>query len=76
MPETSRDSSGAKSKTERAIAHLVKMSPRRVTVSLSLPVEGEGEAPMVTLEWSSEDKGMPLSDLLKRIEAYALEFRE
>jgi hypothetical protein len=77
MPETPRESSGAaKSRTERAISHLVKMNPRSVTVTLNLPIDGPGDAPTVTLEWTSEDKGMPLTDLLKRIEAYAMEFNE
>ncbi len=50
------------------------MNPRRVTVTLTLPVSGGEGRPTVTLEWSREDTTMPLSDLLHRIESYVGRF--
>ena len=58
--------------TDKAIAQIVQMNPRRVTVTLSLPMQPG--RPVVTLEWSREDTTMPLSELLKRIESYIDEF--
>jgi hypothetical protein len=66
--------SSAKTPTDPAIAQIVQMNPRRVTVTLTLPIAGGGERPTVTLEWGREDTNMPLSDLLNRIEAYAAQF--
>ncbi len=64
----------SKEPAENAIAQIVQMNPRRVTVTLTLPVpSGEGR-PTVTLEWGREDTNMPLSDLLVRIEAYVQKF--
>jgi hypothetical protein len=57
---------------DKAIAQIVQMNPRRVTVALTLPMQPG--RPVVTLEWSREDTTMPLSELLKRIEAYVDEF--
>jgi hypothetical protein len=64
---------GGKSETDRAIAELLQMNPRGVTVTLTLPV-AERPSPTVTLEWNREDTTMPLSELLKRIETYIREF--
>ncbi|MCI4368419.1 MAG: hypothetical protein L3K09_02505 [Thermoplasmata archaeon] len=76
MPEHSSKMPGdaAKNPTDRAISQIVQMNPRRVTVTLTLPVpNSEGKASM-TLEWGREDTNQPLSELLKRIESYMLEF--
>lgn len=59
---------------DTAIAQIVQMNPRRVTVTLTLPVAGGEGRPTVTLEWSREDTTMPLSDLLLRIESYVSRF--
>jgi hypothetical protein len=67
-------SDSSKTPTENAIAQIVKMNPMRVTVTLTLPVPDDSERPVVTLEWSREDKTMPLSELLGRIETYVTEF--
>jgi hypothetical protein len=67
-------SKGHKSTTERAIDDIFKMNPRKVTVTLPLPLEGGKGSPTVTLEWTREDTHMPISDLLQRIEAYIREY--
>ncbi len=78
MPDsTAKGGSGAsKSPTERAIADIVKMNPRRVTVTLTLPVADRENPPTVTLEWTREDPNMPLSDLLKRLETYSIDYSD
>jgi hypothetical protein len=63
-----------KSPTEKAIAEIIQMNPRRVTVTLTLPVGGSASRPVVTLEWTREDTHMPLTELLKRIDTYVTEF--
>ncbi|MCI4358520.1 MAG: hypothetical protein L3J95_02540 [Thermoplasmata archaeon] len=73
MPDTSSKSSTAQA-PDSAIAQIVQMNPRRVTVTLTLPVSGGEGRPTVTLEWSREDTTMPLSDLLLRIESYVSRF--
>ena len=73
MPEMSSKSS-APPPPDTAIAQIVQMNPRRVTVTLTLPVSGGQGRPTVTLEWSREDTTMPLSDLLLRIETYVSRF--
>jgi hypothetical protein len=60
--------------TEQAIAEIVKTNPRRVTVTLTLPVQQNEARPTVTLEWGREDTNMALSDLLKKIEGYVNAF--
>jgi hypothetical protein len=65
---------GGKSTTQMAIADIVKMTPRSVTVTLTLPVSGARERPVLQLEWTREDTNMPLSELLGRIEAYVVQF--
>ncbi len=59
---------------DSAISQIVQMNPRRVTVTLTMPVEGAGSRPTVTLEWGREDTNMPLSELLTRIESYVAKF--
>jgi hypothetical protein len=59
---------------DTAIGQIVQMNPRRVTVTLTLPVQAGSGRPTVTLEWSREDTTMPLSDLLQRIEQYVARF--
>lgn len=59
---------------ENAIGEIVKMNPRRITVTLTLPVGRPDSRPVVTLEWTREDTNIPLSDLLKRIEGYVNQF--
>jgi hypothetical protein len=73
MPERTQGS-GNQSGVDRAIAELVKMNPRRVTVGLTLPTGGSGSRPTITLEWVREDTNMPLSALLKQIDTYMSEF--
>jgi hypothetical protein len=73
MPEMSSKSPPAQL-PDTAIAQIVQMNPRRVTVTLTLPVTGGQGRPTVTLEWSREDTTMPLSDLLHRIESYVERF--
>jgi hypothetical protein len=76
MPDTSQTGSAGrgKSQTEHAIADIVKMNPRRVTVTLTMPIPDSADRPVITLEWDREDTNMPLSDLLGRIEAYISQF--
>lgn len=59
---------------DSAIGQIVQMNPRRVTVTLTLPIQNEVYRPTVTLEWSREDTTMPLSDLLQRIEEYVARY--
>lgn len=59
---------------DSAISHIVQMNPRRVTVTLTLPVQADLTRPVVTLEWSREDTTMPLSELLQRIDSYVSKF--
>ena len=73
MPETASKGPTAPPQ-DTAIAHIVQMNPRRVTVTLTFPVAGGAGRPTVTLEWSREDTTMPLSDLLQRIESYVSRF--
>ena len=65
---------GSKTTTEDAIDAIVEMNPRKVTVALSLPIENSSMRPEVVLEWSREDTNMPVSELLKLIEAYVQKF--
>lgn len=75
MPEiTARRNPGIAPPADTAIAQIVEMSPRRVTVTLSLPIPNSTSRPTVTLEWSREDTTMPLSELLERIEQYINRF--
>ena len=64
----------ARSPTDKAIAEITQMSPRRVTVTLTLPVAAAAARPIVTLEWTREDTHMPLTELLKRIDTYVTQF--
>jgi len=75
MPESAAKGhpSGGKS-SANAISQIVQMNPRRVTITLTLPITNEPERPVITLEWGREDTNMPLSELLQRIEAYIHEF--
>ena len=50
------------------------MNPRKVTVSLTLPVSRGNDRPLINLEWTREDTNMPLSELLTRIEEYVSKF--
>jgi hypothetical protein len=60
---------------DSAISQIVQMDPRRVTVTLPLPVhETKNKPPMVTLEWTREDTTMPLGQLLQRIESYTKQY--
>ena len=61
---------------ESPISEIVQMNPRRVTVTLTLPVQHSSARPVVTLEWSREDTTMPLSELLQRIESYVTTYAE
>ena len=72
--ERAKGAGTTKTPTEQAIAEIVKMTPRKVTVELTLPVSRGGDRPVVHLEWTREDTNMPLSDLLTRIEAYVAQF--
>ncbi|MCI4331991.1 MAG: hypothetical protein L3K19_09140 [Thermoplasmata archaeon] len=76
MPDTSHPGGigRGKSHTEKAIADIVKMNPRRVTVTLTMPIPDNADRPVITLEWDREDTNMPLSELLGHIEAYVTEF--
>ncbi len=76
MPDPSTKSPVAPSDptTQRAIAEIVKMNPRKVTVTLTLPVPSAPDRPMVELEWTREDTNMPLSELLALIEQYVAHF--
>ena len=65
-PSNSTETSTA----DQAISDIVDMQPRRVTVQLTLPVEGGAARPVVVLEWTREDTNMPLSELLGRIQEY------
>lgn len=67
-------SESGKSHTEKAISEITAMNPRRVTVTLTMPVGESSSRPTVTLEWTREDTNMPLSELLKRIESYVQQY--
>lgn len=76
MPESSAKGASAPASrpTDQAIGEIVKMNPRKVTVSLTLPVSRGDDRPMINLEWTREDTNMPLSELLTRIEEYVSKF--
>jgi hypothetical protein len=76
MPETSHAGASGreKSQTEQAIADIVKMNPRRVTVTLTMPIPDNADRPVIILEWDREDTNMPLSELLGHIEAYVTRY--
>ena len=62
---------------ESAIAQIAAMQPRKISVSLKFPATRTQEhRHSITLEWSSEEKTMPLSELLQRIEAYVTKYGE
>ncbi|MGI0132910.1 MAG: hypothetical protein ACREDK_07480 [Thermoplasmata archaeon] len=73
MPDNPPKGSAARP-TDRAIGDIVKMNPRKVTVTLTLPVSQGPDRPMIELEWVREDSTMPLSELLTRIEEYVSHF--
>ena len=76
MPEPSHSGTAGRGKnqTEQAIAEIVKMNPRRVTVTLTLPIPDNVDRPVVVLEWDREDTNLPLSELLGHIEAYVTRY--
>jgi hypothetical protein len=62
---------------ESAHAQIVAMHPRKVSVSLKFPATRTTDHQhSITLEWSSDEKTMPLSELLLRIEAYVSKYGE
>jgi hypothetical protein len=76
MPDSSHAGAAGhgKTQTELAIADIVKMNPRRVRITLTMPIPDNADRPVITLEWDREDTTMPLSDLLGRIEAYVAQY--
>jgi hypothetical protein len=65
----------SKAPADSAISQIAQMNPRRVTVTLPLPIPGtRNKPPIVTLEWSREDTTLPLSELLQRIETYVAQY--
>ena len=74
-PTTTRPEAAPNVPDESAIAQIVGMHPRKVTVSLKFPAtRTQDHKHSITLEWTSEDKTMPLSELLQRIEAYVTKY--
>lgn len=76
MPDSSHPGATGhgKSQTEKAIADIVKMNPRRVRITLTMPIPDNADRPVITLEWDREDTTMPLSELLGHIEAYVAQY--
>jgi hypothetical protein len=78
MPETYAKPNATPIKSDQpAIAQIVDMHPRRITVSLKFPATKTSDHHQsISLEWTSEDTTMPLTELLQRIEAYVAKYGE